>query len=54
MRIGSLTNLKMATKSKSSKSSGTKKPQVKMADLKPRKDAKGGVTRTNKGKFNQN
>lgn len=34
---------KMATQKKSSsKSSGAKKPQVKVADMKPAKDAKGG------------
>ncbi len=33
----------MATQKKSSaKSSGAKKPQVKVADMKPAKDAKGG------------
>lgn len=38
----------MATPKKSSKTSGTKKAQVKVSDLKPVKDAKGGGRRGNK------
>ncbi len=38
----------MPTKNKSSKGSSAKKSQVKMKDLKPTKDAKGGLTRYSK------
>ena len=41
----------MPTKSKSSKASSGKKPQVKVADLKPAKDAKGG--RAGRGHHNR-
>jgi hypothetical protein len=43
----------MPTQKKSSKSGG-KKPQVKVSDLKPAKDAKGGVVRASRLKFNRN
>jgi hypothetical protein len=43
----------MTTQKKSSKSGG-KKPQVKVSDMKPAKDAKGGTVQGSRIKFNQN
>lgn len=43
----------MPTK-KTSKAGSGKKAQVKVSDLKPKKDAKGGVSRSSKLKFNAN
>lgn len=45
----------MATSTKSSKAGGAKKPQVKVSDMKPAKDAKGGgkgKARANRPRYN--